>query len=151
MPLVSLLSLWTCRLGFHISYSNFVYATLQCKHTFAVLMNCYTMIWCINSVTTNRLFFPGIFEPNEGAALLEENGRWSPRSRAARSSRPAAGRPVLQGLGRKFSAKLFAEKPLPPGSRAARRRPPSSGAAGVYFYKFRKQNYIFVKNKIEKL
>jgi hypothetical protein len=56
------------------------------------------------------------------------------------AGRPAAGRPVLQGLGRKFSAKCFAEKPLPPGS----------GAAGVYSCKFRKLKYIFVKNKIEK-
>ena len=54
--------------------------------------------------------------------------------------RPAAGRPVLQGSQRKFSVKIFTEKPLPPGS----------GAAGVYFCKFRKQKYIFVKNEIEK-
>jgi len=55
------------------------------------------------------------------------------------AGRPSAGRPVLQGLARKFSAKFFAEKPLPPRS-----------AAGVYSYKFRKQKYIFGKNKIEK-
>ena len=114
------------------------------------------MIWCINSVTTNRVFFSGIFEPNEGgspnegAALLEGNGRWSPRSRAARSSRPATGRPVLQGPRHKFYVKSFAEKPLPPGSGAARCRSPGSGAAGVYSCKFRKQKYIFIKNEIEK-
>ena len=65
------------------------------------------------------------------------------------AGRPAAGRLVLQGPGRKFSTKHFAEKPLPPGSGAARCRPPDSGAAGVYFYKFQKKN-IFVKNEIEK-
>ena len=57
MPLVSLLLLWTCRLGFHILYSNFVYATLQCKHTFPIPMNCYTIICYMNSITTNREFF----------------------------------------------------------------------------------------------
>jgi hypothetical protein len=36
--------------------------------------------------------------------------------------------------------KVFAEKPLPPGS----------GATEVYSCKFRKQKYIFVKNEIEK-
>jgi len=41
---------------------------------------------------------------------------------------------------RKFSAKIFAEKPLPP----------RSGAAGLYFCKFRKRKYIFVKNENEK-
>ena len=35
------------------------------------------------------------------------------------SGRPATERQVLQGPGRKFSAKLFVEKPLPPGSGAA--------------------------------
>ena len=33
-----------------------------------------------------------------------------------------------------------------PGSRAARSRPPGSGAAGVYFCKFPNQKYIFIKN-----
>ena len=56
------------------------------------------------------------------------------------AGRPAAGRPVLQGPQRKFSAKFFAEKPLPP----------RSGAAGIYFCKFRKQIYIFVKNENKK-
>ena len=54
--------------------------------------------------------------------------------------RPTVGRPVLQRSGHKFSAKLFIEKLLPPGS----------GADGVYSCKFRKQKYIFVKNEIEK-
>ena len=35
------------------------------------------------------------------------------------AGRPAVGGPVLQGSGRKFSAKLFIEKLLPPGSGAA--------------------------------
>ena len=66
------------------------------------------------------------------------------------AGRPAAGRPVLQGPGRKFSANFFAEKPLLPGSEAARCQPTGSRAAGVYSCKFRKQKYIFVKNEIEK-
>jgi len=41
--------------------------------------------------------------------------------------------------------KLFAEKLLPPGSGAARCRPP-----GVYSCKFQKQKYIFINNEIEK-
>ena len=72
---------------------------------------------------------------------LLAGGHPLPHCRAAwGAGRPAAGRPGLQGPGRKFSAKVFAEKPLPPGS----------GAAGVYSCKFRKQKYIFVKTKIEK-
>ena len=51
---------------------------------------------------------------------------------------------------RKFSAKIFAEKPLPPRSGATRSRLPGSGAVGVYSYKFRKRKYIFVKNKNKK-
>ena len=53
-----------------------------------------------------------------------------------RPPRPAAGRPVLQGSQRKFFAKIFAEKSLPPRSGATRSRPPGSGAAGVYSCKF---------------
>ena len=67
-------------------------------------------------------------------------GRPDPAAPQPRAGRPAAGLPDLQGPGLKFSAKLFAEKPLPLGS----------GAAEVYSCKFRKQKYIFVKNKIKK-
>ena len=74
-----------------------------------------------------------------------------PRCRAAwGTGRPTAGRPVLQGPARKFSPLKIIENPLPPRSRTTRCRPPSSGEAGVYICKFRKQKYIFVKNEIEK-
>ena len=65
--------------------------------------------------------------------------------RGACTGRPAAGRPVLQGSQRKFSVKIFAEKPLPPRSGATR------PGGRVYFCKFRKQKYIFVKNENEKI
>ena len=64
-------------------------------------------------------------------------GGSQPLNSGGAAGRPAAGRPVLQGPQRKLSAKIFAEKPLPP----------RSGAAEVYSYKFRKQKNIFVKNK----
>ena len=72
------------------------------------------------------------------------------------AGRPAAGRPV--GAGRPVTGRpapgtclqffhlFFTDKPLPPGCRAARSRPPGSGAAGVYFCKFPNRKYIFVKN-----
>ena len=49
-----------------------------------------------------------------------------------------------------FFLLFFAFKPLPPGCRAARFRPPGSGAAGVYFCKFPNRKYIFVKNENKK-
>ena len=71
----------------------------------------------------------------------------SPRSRAARAGRPAAGRPAPRDLRANIFVKVFAQKPLPPRSGATRSRPPGSGAAGVYFCKFWKRKYIFIKNK----
>ena len=70
-----------------------------------------------------------------------------PRCRAARAGRPAAGRPAPRDLRANNFTKVFAQKPLPPRSGAARSRPSGSGAAGVYFCKLRKRKYIFVKNK----
>ena len=78
-----------------------------------------------------------VWQPNP---YIVEGEAVAPQPGGLGAGRPAAGRPVLYWSRRKFSAKLFAEKPLPPGS----------GAAGVYSCKFRKQKYIFVKNKIEK-
>jgi len=53
----------------------------------------------------------------------------------AGACRPAAGRPGGRVTGPPgASAKIFAEK-----------------AAGVYFYKFRKQKFIFVKNENKKI
>ena len=46
---------------------------------------------------------------------------------------------------------FFAEKPLPPGSRAARSRPPGSWAVGVCLCKFSYRKYIFVKNENKKI
>ena len=87
----------------------------------------------------------------EPVTLLAGGQDPPPHCRAAwGTGRPAAGRPVLQGPRRKFSAKLFTEKPLPPGSGAARCWPPGSGAAGIYSCKFRKRKYIFVKNENKK-
>jgi len=58
----------------------------------------------------------------------------------SRSGRPAAGRPAPRDLRVNIFAKIFAQKSLPPGSRAA----------GVYSCKFRKRKYIFVKNENKK-
>ena len=127
LPLVSLLSLWTCRLGFHIPYSNFVYATLQCKHTFAILMNCQTMIWCINSVTTNRVFFPGIFEPNEGGSPFRRKWEVVAPPPGGLGGRPPRCRATgLAGTRAQIFYEKFRKNPLPPGS----------GAVGVYSCKF---------------
>ena len=73
-------------------------------------------------------------------------GRPPPSRAAWEAGRPAAGRPVPRDLSAIFFPLFFADKPLPPGSRAARSRPPGSGAGGVYFCKFPYQKYIFVKN-----
>ena len=65
----------------------------------------------------------------------------SPRSRATGPQGPA----------RNFLRDFFSsEMPLPHRCRAARSRPPGSGAAGVYSYKFPNRKYIFVKNKNKK-
>ena len=77
------------------------------------------------------------WQPNP---YIVEGEAVAPQPGGLGAGRPAVGRPVLQGSGRKFSAKLFIEKLLPPGS----------GAAGLYSCKFRKQKYIFIKNEIEK-
>ena len=74
----------------------------------------------------------------------------SPRIRAARAGHPAAGRPAPMDLRAIFSANFFSKMPLPPRCRAARSRPPGSGAAGVYSCKFPNQKYIFVKNRNKK-
>ena len=85
---------------------------------------------------------------------MESNNQ--PLYNGGRAGRPAAGRPGgpaapqpgdrPQGPVCNFFIFFFAEKPLPPGCRAARSRSPGSGAAGVYFCKFPNQKYIFVKN-----
>ena len=49
-----------------------------------------------------------------------------------------------------FYLEIYRNIPRPPRCRAARSRPPSSGAAGVYSCKFRKRKYIFVKNENKK-
>ena len=49
-----------------------------------------------------------------------------------------------------FGFRFYSSIPLPPRSGATRSRPSGSGAAGVYFCKFRKQKYIFVKNENKK-
>ena len=49
-----------------------------------------------------------------------------------------------------FVFEIYRNIARPPRCRAARSRPPSSGAAGVYSCKFRKQKYIFVKNENKK-
>ena len=54
------------------------------------------------------------------------------------AGRPAAGRLALRDLRANIFAKVFAQKPLPPRSGAIRSWPSGSGAAGVYFCKFRK-------------
>ena len=74
-----------------------------------------------------------------------------PRCRAAwGAGRPAAGRPAPRDLRAIFSAIFFSKMPLPPRCRAARSRPPSSEAAGVYSCKFPNRKYIFVKNENKK-
>ena len=71
--------------------------------------------------------------------------------------RPVAPQPGGQGRGgrpqgpaRNFLREIFFEMPLPPRCRAARSRPPGSGAAGVYSCKFPNRKYIFVKNENKK-
>ena len=75
-------------------------------------------------------------------------GGWPPGSRAARGGRPPGSRATgPRDLSTIIFHFFFAEKPLPPGCRAARSRPPGSWAAGVYFCKFPYRKYIFIKNK----
>ena len=58
--------------------------------------------------------------------------------------RPASCRAAgSQGPVCNLFSSFFADKPLLPGSRAARSRPPGSGAAGVYFCKFLYRKYFF--------
>src|SRR6185369_13776202 len=64
---------------------------------------------------------------------------------------PAAGQPAPRDLSAIFCHLFFADKPLPPGCRAARSRPPGSWAAGVYSCKFPNRKYIFVKNENKKI
>ena len=56
------------------------------------------------------------WQPNP---YIVEGEAVAPQSGGLGAGRHAAGRPVLQGPGHKFSANLFVEKPLPPGSGAA--------------------------------
>jgi len=80
----------------------------------------------------------------EPVTLLAGGQDPPPHCRAAwGAGRPSAGRPVLQGPARKFLRK----SPCRP---AAGRPDAGRPAVGVYSCKFRKQKYIFVKNKIEK-
>ena len=93
------------------------------------------------------LFFLGFWnfsDANEG------RGTSQPLYKGGRAGRPAAGRPGgpaaplpgdrPHGPICNFFRLFFAEKPLPPGT----------GAAGVYFYNFPNQKYIFIKNRNKK-
>ena len=89
----------------------------------------------MNSITTNREFFSEFFVKQTRAG-----GLWE----------AVAPLPDGQGLPPRCRAAWGAGRPAVATQRATRSRPPSSGAAGVYSCKFRKQKYIFVKNEIEK-
>ena len=130
--------------------SNYEFRMLQVREPplFTNQSHILFIVFYTNSITTNREFFSKFLVKQTRVGGLWEAVALLPGGLGA--GRSAAGRPVLQGPGRKFSAKLFVEKPLPPGSGAARYRLPGSGAVGVYSYKFRKQKYIFVNNEIEK-
>ena len=84
----------------------------------------------MNSITTNREFFSEFLVKQTRAGGLWE--AVAPLPGGLGAGRSAAGRPVLQEPQRKFSAKIFAEKPLPPRSGATRSRPPGSGTAGIF-------------------
>ena len=88
----------------------------------------------MNSITTNREFFSKFLVKQTRAGGLWEAVAPLPGGRGLPSR---CRRPALQGPQRKFSAKIFAEKSAAPQR------------GGVYFCKFRKQKYIFVKNEIE--
>jgi hypothetical protein len=65
---------------------------------------------------------------------------------ASQGRRPGLGAPGAP-LYVNIFVKFFVQKLLPPRSGAIRSRPPGSGATMVYFCKFRKRKYIFIKNK----
>ena len=74
------------------------------------------------------------------------SGWWCDRRR--RGGWAAGRRP--QDLRVNVFVKFFIQQSLPARSGATRSRPPGSGAAGVYFYKFRTRKYIFIKNENKK-
>ena len=99
------------------------------------------MIWCINSVTTNRVFFSGIFEPNEGGSPFRRE--WEvvaplPGGLGAAPPRYRATGPL--GARTQIFWETFCRK-----APAARQR-----GGRIHSCKLRKQKYIFVKNEIEK-
>ena len=100
--------------------------------------------WCFRSPGTGYVIEPAApwlhhpaCRPGPAARLPGDQGG------------PAAPQPGdrPQGPVCNFFHLFFVEKPLPPGCRAARSRPPGSGAAGVYFCKFPNRKYIFIKNR----
>ena len=99
----------------------------------------------MNSITTNREFFSEFLVKQTRVSGLWEAVAPLPGGLGGRPLRCRATGP--SGA----STKIFAEKPLPPRSGATRSRPPGSGAGGVYFCKFRKRKYIFVKNENKKI
>jgi len=83
----------------------------------------------MNSITTNREFFSKFLVKQTRAG-----GLWE-------AVAPLPGDWFSRGLSANSQRNFFAEKPLPP----------RSGATGVYFCKFRKRKYIFVKNENKKI
>ena len=106
------------------------------------------------SISPSLFFFSGFL-----VRQMRGEGQPTPYIGAG-AGRPAAGRPWRPaarlpgdrspGTCLQFFSSFFSDKPPPPGSRAARSRPPGSGAAGVYFCKFPNRKYIFVKNRNKK-
>ena len=98
----------------------------------------------MNSITTNREFFSEFLVKQTRAGGLWEAVAPLPGGLGGRPPCCRATGPLGA------SAEIFVEKPLPSCSGATRSRPPGSRAVGVFFCKFRKWKYIFVKNKNKK-
>ena len=92
----------------------------------------------MNSITTNREFFSEFLVKQTRAGGLWEAAAPLPGGLGGRPLRCRATGPP--GASAQILSENFAEKPLPPGR----------GAVGVYFCKFQKQKYIFVKNENKK-
>ena len=99
----------------------------------------------MNNITTNREFFSEFLVKQTRVGSLWEAVAPLPGGLGGRPLRCRATGP--SGA----SAEIFVERPLPPRSGATRSRPPGSRAVGVFFCKFRKRKYIFVKNKNKKI
>jgi len=98
------------------------------------------MIWCINSVTTNRVFFPGIFEPNEGGSPFRREWEVVAPQPGGQIQPPRCRTTGPPGTRAQIFSEIFFRK-----APAARQR----GGGGIFLYISRKK-YIFIKNKIEK-